>query len=102
MSGLYARALRCGIQPRDFWQCTLAEVVLMLKAHTDADKLHWQRTAHQMALLYNVNRGKGKPLEWTSFYPYERERTRPLKVIDPRQGIPRIFERMQTSMNHGK
>lgn len=62
------------MKPAEFWASTLAEVTLQIRGQEDLDRRAWQRTAHQMSLLYNVNRGRNQALSWEDFYPYDKER----------------------------
>lgn len=59
--------------PNTFWALTLGEAFLMLEYQRNLDKAAWGRAAHQMSLLYNINRGKNRPLKAADFTPYEQE-----------------------------
>lgn len=53
-----------------------------------------------MALLYNLNRGKGEPLKWVDFYPYgDPDKPPPAAPPDLSQGIPPIFTAMKRAIN---
>lgn len=59
--------------PDVFWKLTLGEAFLLLDYQRNLDKAAWGRAAQHMALLYNINRGKNRPLKAADFTPYEQE-----------------------------
>lgn len=67
------RCLRSGLRPDEFWDCTLAEALLFLRGQEDREREQWDRQAHLMSLIYNINRGKGRPLTWEDFTPFSVE-----------------------------
>lgn len=80
---------------------TLGELGQFLQAVEQQDRLDWMRTSHQMALLYNINRGKGKARSWEDFNPFVQgaKRNAPPAQVTP--ATHALFERMQTTMNNG-
>ena len=75
----------------------------MVRATQKHDERSWVQTAHQMSLLYNINRGKAKALNWDDFHPYQiEEDKRPVEVIDIANGIPPIFDAMKKAFDDGK
>jgi hypothetical protein len=98
---LYARALKFGLRPSSFWESTLGEVTRMMEASEQTDRLAWMRTSHELALTYNINRGKGKALEWEDFYPYAEQQ---MRASVPDMDDPRTaehFKAMGNSLNNG-
>ena len=59
--------------PDTFWTLTLGEAFLVLDHKRNLDKAAWNRSAHLMSLLYNINRGKGRVLHAADFTPYDQE-----------------------------
>lgn len=59
--------------PNQFWECTLGEALLFLRGQEDREREMWDRQAHFMSLVYNINRGKGRPLSWEDFTPFSIE-----------------------------
>lgn len=59
--------------PETFWSLTLAEALLLLEHGRDLDKAAWNRASQEMALLYNINRGKARALKPADFTPYDQD-----------------------------
>jgi hypothetical protein len=72
---------------------------MMLQAVEDSDRMAWARTSHEMALLYNVNRGKAKSLTAEDFNPYRQadKRTAPPTIMT--KATVAHFTRMTETMN---
>lgn len=62
----------------------------MIRGVEDADKRHWLRVSHQMALLYNINRGKGQAMSYEDFYPYSKER----EYVEPTKITPTLINEL--------
>lgn len=91
------------MDPAVFWTYTLAEVALRLRSFEDADRREWQRTAHQLSLLYNINRGKAQALTWEDFTPYGKEQvyTPPTKMTGKlRTDLFRMGNTMRDGTRH--
>lgn len=59
------------------------------------------RTSHQLALNYNIHRGKAEARSWEDFFPFHPDGA-PARPPDLTNGVPPIFEAMRNAMNHGK
>lgn len=80
---------------------SLGEIGQYLQAVEQQDRLDWMRASHSMALLYNINRGKSKARSWEDFNPYAMERKRNAPPAKITATTAALFQRMQTTMNHG-
>jgi len=98
---LYARALRFGLQPSVFWESTLGEVNRMMEASEQRERLEWTRTSHELALLYNINRGKAKALDWEDFYPYSERRMRVTAPDMDNSRTLNYFKAMDSTLKNG-
>jgi hypothetical protein len=99
VQGFYSRALRAGLRPEEFWSSTLAEVAQMVQAHEEQDRMSWMQTSHQMALLYNINRGKAKALSWEDFNPYRHVERKTAPPAELNEATLNRFQRMTETMN---
>lgn len=71
LEGLYHQAVRYGVHPPEFWDMTLAESILILKAREENERSEWNRTASLMALYANSKAQKGKTYKAEDFHPFE-------------------------------
>lgn len=80
---------------------TLGELGQLLQAVEQQDRLDWMRTSHQMALTYNIHRGKSKARSWEDFNPFVQDRKRNAPPAQITAATHALFSRMQTTMNDG-
>lgn len=52
---------------------TFRELALWRSSIIEQEKLEWRRMASLLSLTYNVNRGKGKQMTVSDFFPFEEE-----------------------------
>lgn len=92
MDSLWRRALTSGINHNDFWDMTLTEVILSLKANNRTDEVAWNHTASLMALFANSKARKGKSFSPEQFHPY-------LKAVDDtpktKEDVDALIEKMK-------
>lgn len=72
---------------------------MMVQAGEEADRMNWTRTSHQMALVYNIHRGKGKALGWEEFHPYRQMDRRTAPAAELNEATLHRFQRMTETMN---
>lgn len=75
----YMDSLRAGVSPESFWTMTLAEVSSVSNGLFFRDKMTWNHTSSQMALLANVNSSKNKKFEPKDFNPYTEKKKVPTR-----------------------
>lgn len=63
--------MKFGVHPAQFWEMTLAESMLILKAREEQERSEWNRTASLMALYANSKAQKGKSYKAEDFHPFE-------------------------------
>jgi len=69
-NSLYRHALIMGLKPDEFWGMTLREFAWCREGWIARQSAMWDHTASIMALLANVNSGKGKRFEPGDFHPF--------------------------------
>lgn len=80
MEELYKSSCLQGVSPHLFWDSTLREISLLVKAGESKDRLMWNHTASMMSLYANSKARKGKSFTPADFNPYvamENENSKP-------------------------
>ena len=80
MEELYRSSCLQGVSPHLFWDSTLREISLLVKAGESKDRLMWNHTASMMSLYANSKARKGKTFAPADFNPYDsaaRENSKP-------------------------
>jgi len=66
---LYERGMALGLTPDQFWDMTFREFSLYSRGHDFRLARQWDMAATILALLANVNSGKGKRFSPADFHP---------------------------------
>lgn len=66
----------------------------------EREKLEWRRQSQLLSLIYNVNRGKGKKLGPSDFFPFDEEEVGGLQSGEDVQDLAeKIKAQFQSSKN---
>ena len=102
MRALYCAALRQRLKPWEFWQFTLGELFVYLKAQEEEDELAWIRTSHVLAQQHNIHRSKrAKAVEWSDFNPYHHRRRKATPAPTFTEADDNLFRKMGNLMANG-
>jgi hypothetical protein len=66
------------------------------------DELAWNRTAHLLALIHNVNSKSEHRVEVGDYHPYKQMRKKDVKPAEITPTKRALFSAMQKQFNHGK
>lgn len=90
------------MDPRDFWENTVAENLACIRRLEYRDRLAWNQTANLMAQQYNMNRRKDSAaLTWEEFTPYTiPDQAPPVRQIGERE--TNLARQMAAAMNSKK
>lgn len=68
---MYQAGLGVGLSPDQFWDMTLAEFIWYREGFVWRQARSWDHTSSLMALLANINSGKGKTYNPSDFHPID-------------------------------
>ena len=67
---MWRSCMTAGMSPDQFWDSTLAEVLLFLNAKKEKQVEQWYHTASLMSLYANSKASKGRKFSPDDFHPY--------------------------------
>jgi hypothetical protein len=80
--------LRAGLKPDEFWNMTFFEWSCFQNGLLERDQTRWNHTGAVMAMLFNINRGRGQSAKSANdFNPYAKgmaspEQNKPMTADD--------------------
>jgi hypothetical protein len=89
---MYQSALGMGLSPDQFWDMTLAEFAWYRDGYIWRQARDWDHTASLMALLANVNSGKGKTFSPSDFHPIDKKN----KGVQSRKEAEDLLKKMSS------
>lgn len=82
-----------GLKPDEFWGMTLREYSWWREGYMAKSSAHWDHTASIMALIANVNSGKGKRFSPEEFHPFT---TKSNQGVSSKEEAYALLEKMKS------